>query len=197
LRRHVTSAVWAAVITVFVGDPSGRGRRCCHQRCTGCTGWEIVPMLAANTLSIAGRTGGPEGLPPIPEIILLTFVLWWAIVELSVRCGAACERGAHPNQPDQCGDRPRLGMTVAVKPRRSRSSCQTTTQLENTQRQPSASGGGDGCECYDPGHEFTRSAAWRTRDRTRSSGSARRRGRCSRSRIRMAATSSQGRRPEV
>jgi hypothetical protein len=58
---------------------------------------EFVPMLAMYTLFIAGRTGGPEGLPPIPEIILLTFVLWWVIVEL-VRALPPASAGRSPTR---------------------------------------------------------------------------------------------------
>jgi ABC-type dipeptide/oligopeptide/nickel transport system permease subunit len=83
LRRHITSAVWAAVITVLSAIPAGALPPVLPSALHWLYRlWEIVPMLALYTLSIAGRTGGPEGLPPIPEIILLTFVLWWVIVEL-------------------------------------------------------------------------------------------------------------------
>jgi hypothetical protein len=44
---------------------------------------EAVPWLAVYALAYAGRRGGPDGLPPMPEVFLLTFLMWWAIVELA------------------------------------------------------------------------------------------------------------------
>ena len=83
MRRHITSAVWAAVMTALSTQSASVWSTVLpttlHR--LGTLG-EFVPMLAIYTLAIAGRTGGPEGLPPIPESILLTFVLWWVIVEL-------------------------------------------------------------------------------------------------------------------
>lgn len=83
MRRHITSAVWAAVMTVLSAESAGAWPPVLPSALHWLYRlWEIVPMLALYTLAIAGRTGGPEGLPPIAEIILLTFVLWWVIVEL-------------------------------------------------------------------------------------------------------------------
>jgi hypothetical protein len=84
LRRHITSAVWAAVITALSVVPASVWPPVLSTTLhyLGTLG-EFVPMLAVYALVIAGRTGGPEGLPPIPESILLTFVLWWVIVEVA------------------------------------------------------------------------------------------------------------------
>ncbi len=83
MRQRGTSVAWAVVImalSMFVSDSV-------PFQPTTLQHWlltlaEAVPMLAIHALALAGRRGGPEGLPPIPEIMLLTFVLWWAIVEL-------------------------------------------------------------------------------------------------------------------
>jgi hypothetical protein len=74
--------VWAAVIlalSMFVSDRAPVLPTTLHWLGTLA---EAVPMLAIHALALAGRKGGPEGLPPIPEIIFLTFVLWWVIVEV-------------------------------------------------------------------------------------------------------------------
>ena len=83
MRRHITSAVWAAVMTALSAEFASVWPPVLPTTLhwVGTLG-EFVPRLAIYTLAIAGRTGGPEGLPPIPEIILLTFVLWWVMVEL-------------------------------------------------------------------------------------------------------------------
>ena len=96
LRRHITSAVWAAAIVALSASVgSVRPPTALHWLGTLA---DAVPTLAMHALAIAGRRGGPDGLPPIPEIILLTFVLWWVIVEF-VRALWRRVRARHVSQP--------------------------------------------------------------------------------------------------
>jgi hypothetical protein len=83
LERHVTTALSAAVITALaMFIPAKAWVLPTSLQWLGVlAGTAAIP--AGYVLIFAGRTGGPEGLPPLSEVYLLTFVLWWGGLELA------------------------------------------------------------------------------------------------------------------
>ena len=84
MNPHVKSALWSGVITVIVAlgpvavmDTAVSGR------------WldELftAPIWPAFNLATSlGVKGGPDGLPGLPYVYALTFLVWWAVIDLSL-----------------------------------------------------------------------------------------------------------------
>ena len=81
MRRLVTSALWAGVITGLSVLASASGWRLPeYLQWLSYLGAVIFPAVLI--LDFAGRRGGPDGFPPIQEAIALTFLLLWAGIYL-------------------------------------------------------------------------------------------------------------------
>ena len=82
MRRLVTSALWAAVITgLSVLSASSASQLPSYVHWLWSLG-DVLTTPAFLILYFFGRRGGPDGLPPIPDAIALTFLLLWAGIYL-------------------------------------------------------------------------------------------------------------------
>lgn len=104
MNRHLTSAIWAAGITVIsvvgtfaaVATPHPSPWR-----------WILVSAAvlsfpAAFIVGFLGLGHGPEGFPNQEDVVLylFTFLFWWGIVELALWMRDAANTPSHRN-PDK------------------------------------------------------------------------------------------------
>lgn len=96
MKRHVTTAVWAAVITALaMFIPAIAWVLPTSLQWLGVLA-DTPTIPAFYVLISAGLKGGPEGLPPLSDVYLLTFVLWWGAIELARTLWRTARRAASP-----------------------------------------------------------------------------------------------------
>ena len=80
MNPHVRSAVCAAVVTIatalgpFAVDTSSA------PWLDGLLSWPAMPGF--NLANVLGLRGGPDGLPHLAYVYVLTFVLWSVVIDL-------------------------------------------------------------------------------------------------------------------
>lgn len=82
VNPHVSSALWAGVLTVIVAV----GPIVVMDTRASQLGDFLLNAFATPGFYLAaflGMKGGPDGLPGLPYVYALTFLIWWAAIDLA------------------------------------------------------------------------------------------------------------------
>ena len=81
VNPHVKSALWAGVVTILVAA----GLKIVMDTPAARFGDVLLNLFAPGfyVATFLGFTGGPDGLPDLLFVFGLTFLIWWAAIDLA------------------------------------------------------------------------------------------------------------------